>query len=140
MATLQNWYEILCIEHTATDKEIATAYRKQSKKCHPDKHPNDKAALARFLKLKEAVDVLTDPAQRRALDEKLKAVVQQKKREAEMDKERQGHKRKLEEREKTAGQTTTQLSELDQKKMEFKAKLKRDLEEKRAAKAKEEAK
>ena len=56
--SVENWYLVLGIKETATEKEISTAYRKGALKCHPDRFQNDKAASERFLKLSKAMEVL----------------------------------------------------------------------------------
>jgi curved DNA-binding protein CbpA len=62
-----NPYKTLNIEPDATDEEIRKAYRKLSKKCHPDLHGEEARPL--FENLKKAHDILIDPDQRAEYDE-----------------------------------------------------------------------
>lgn len=63
-----NYYEVLAIHYTATDREIKTAHRKLIKAAHPDS--NGENALASRLNV--ARDVLLNPAQRAMHDEDLR--------------------------------------------------------------------
>lgn len=63
-----DYYTILGISKTATDKEIKTAYRKLARKYHPDLNPDDKDAEIKFKKINEANEVLTNPANRKKYD------------------------------------------------------------------------
>lgn len=64
-----DYYKILGLEKSATDAEIKQAYRRLAMKYHPDRNPDDTAAAeAEFKKIKEAHEVLADPARRRAYD------------------------------------------------------------------------
>ena len=64
MATKRDYYEVLGVSKTASQDEIKKAYRKLAKECHPDLHPNDKNAEARFKEINEANEVLSDPDSR----------------------------------------------------------------------------
>jgi DnaJ-class molecular chaperone len=65
----QDYYAILGVPKTATEKEIKQAYRKLARKLHPDVNPGDKAAEARFKEINEAYEVLGDAAKRGKYDE-----------------------------------------------------------------------
>ena len=69
MANKRDYYEVLGIDKNATDEDIKRAYRKTAKECHPDLHPNDKEAEARFKELNEANEVLSDPDKRARYDQ-----------------------------------------------------------------------
>ena len=63
-----DYYKILGISKTATDKEIKTAYRKLARKYHPDLNPENKEAELKFKEINEANEVLSDPANRKKYD------------------------------------------------------------------------
>ena len=63
-----DYYKILDIAKTATEKEIKTAYRKLARKYHPDVNPDDKDAEIKFKEINEANEVLSDPENRKKYD------------------------------------------------------------------------
>lgn len=65
----RDYYKILGVPRTASDKEIKAAYRRLARKYHPDVNPNDKAAEERFKEINEAYTVLTDPQKRARYDQ-----------------------------------------------------------------------
>jgi curved DNA-binding protein len=65
----KDYYAVLGLQKTATDKEIKQAFRKLARKFHPDVNPGDKAAEARFKEINEANEVLSDPEKRKKYDE-----------------------------------------------------------------------
>lgn len=64
MFYIKNYYAILQVEPSATVAEIKKAYRKLALQYHPDKNANDTYAAAQFAEIKEAYEVLTDPAKK----------------------------------------------------------------------------
>jgi DnaJ-class molecular chaperone len=64
----KDYYKILGVNKTASEKEIKSAYRKLARKYHPDVNPGDKAAETKFKEINEAQAVLTDPAKRKKYD------------------------------------------------------------------------
>lgn len=68
MPTQRDYYEILNVERTASDSEIAVAYRRLAVKYHPDKNPGDEAAIERFKEAAEAFEVLSDADKRSRYD------------------------------------------------------------------------
>jgi molecular chaperone DnaJ len=64
----QDFYELLGVGRDASGDDIKKAFRKLAMQCHPDRHPNDKAAEQRFKDINEAYDVLKDDQKRSAYD------------------------------------------------------------------------
>lgn len=64
----KNYYVILGVGADATEEEIKSAYRREAKRCHPDRSGED---CEPFLAIREAYEVLGDPERRRAYDQKL---------------------------------------------------------------------
>jgi curved DNA-binding protein len=64
-----DYYKILGVEKTASEKDIKNAYRKLARKHHPDLNPNDPEANKRFQQLNEANEVLSDPEKRKKYDQ-----------------------------------------------------------------------
>jgi molecular chaperone DnaJ len=69
MADKRDYYEVLGLQKGASDDEIKKAYRRIAKECHPDLHPDDKAAEARFKEANEAYAVLSDPDKKAKYDQ-----------------------------------------------------------------------
>ncbi len=69
MADKRDYYEVLGLKKGATDEEIKKAYRQAAKANHPDLHPGDKAAEARFKEANEAYAVLSDPDKKAKYDQ-----------------------------------------------------------------------
>lgn len=61
-------YEALGLTKTATADEIKKAYRKLVRSNHPDLHPDDAGAEARFKAISAAYDLLKDPETRAKFD------------------------------------------------------------------------
>ena len=62
-------YEILGVSKSASAEEIQKAYRKLSKKHHPDRNPGDKQAEATYKEVQSANEILTDPAKKANYDQ-----------------------------------------------------------------------
>ena len=61
----RDFYEVLGISRTASEKEVRQAYRRLARKYHPDVNPGDKDAEAKFKEMNEAYQVLSNPDARR---------------------------------------------------------------------------
>lgn len=64
MFSIKNYYAILQVEPSASIAEIKKAYRRLALQYHPDKNNNDTYSAAQFAEIKEAYEVLTDPAKK----------------------------------------------------------------------------
>lgn len=67
-ASKRDYYTVLGVPRTASEKDIKSAYRKLARKHHPDVNPGDRAAEERFKEIGEAYGVLSDAAKRKKYD------------------------------------------------------------------------
>ncbi|MDP2561241.1 molecular chaperone DnaJ [Psychrobium sp. 1_MG-2023] len=65
----RDYYEVLGVSKTATEKELKKAYKRLAMKCHPDRNPGDESAVETFKELQEAYDILGDAQKRAAYDQ-----------------------------------------------------------------------
>jgi curved DNA-binding protein len=63
-----DYYKVLGLTKSASDKDIKKAYRKLARKYHPDLNPNDKTAEKKFKEINEANEVLSNPENRKKYD------------------------------------------------------------------------
>ena len=64
-----DYYKILGVDRNIPQKDVKAAYRKRAKQFHPDLHPNDPKAKAKFQALNEAYAVINDPDKRKKYDQ-----------------------------------------------------------------------
>ena len=64
-----DYYKILGVDKSIDQKDVKKAYLKRAKQFHPDLHPDDPKAKAKFQALNEAYDVIGDPEKRRKYDQ-----------------------------------------------------------------------
>ena len=74
MSTQREWFEkdyykVLGVSESATDKEITRAYRKLAKEFHPDANEGNAKAESRFKDISSAYEVLGDAAKRKEYDD-----------------------------------------------------------------------
>jgi curved DNA-binding protein len=62
-------YDVLGVSKSASADEIQKAYRKLSKKFHPDRNPGDKQADSSYKEVQEAYEVLNDPTKKAKFDQ-----------------------------------------------------------------------
>lgn len=65
----RDYYEVLGVSKGVSDEDLKKAYRKMAKQYHPDLHPGDKEAEAKFKECNEAYAVLSDAEKRRNYDQ-----------------------------------------------------------------------
>ena len=63
-----DYYKILGVDKSIPQKDVKKAYLKRAKQFHPDLHPDDPKAKAKFQALTEAYDVIGDPEKRAKYD------------------------------------------------------------------------
>ena len=69
MAAYKDYYEILEVPRSASQKEIRAAFRKLAAKHHPDRNKDDAQAEERFKEVNEAYTVLSDEEKRKVYDQ-----------------------------------------------------------------------
>ena len=67
----QDYYQVIGVTRTANADDIKKAYRRLALQWHPDRHPAEgrDAAEAKFKRISEAYEVLSDPEKRKRYDE-----------------------------------------------------------------------
>ena len=64
-----DYYKILGVDKDIPQKDVRKAFLKRAKQFHPDLHPDDPKAKAKFQALNEAYEVISDPEKRRKYDQ-----------------------------------------------------------------------
>jgi curved DNA-binding protein len=64
-----DYYKILGVDKDIPQKDVRKAYIKRAKQFHPDLHPDDPKAKAKFQALNEAYEVINDPEKRKKYDQ-----------------------------------------------------------------------
>ena len=67
-AKRRDHYRTLEIAYDASEADVKGAFRRLAKESHPDLHPGDASAVARFQRLVDAHSTLTNDSARRAYD------------------------------------------------------------------------
>jgi len=65
----KDYYRVLGVSDTASQKDVKSAYRKLSRQYHPDTNSGDKGAEERFKEVSAAYDVIGDAEKRKEYDE-----------------------------------------------------------------------
>ncbi|KAJ1030600.1 hypothetical protein NDA16_001508 [Ustilago loliicola] len=65
VAAAKDYYKVLGVDKSASERDIKRAYRKRAQKIHPDKHPDKHAE---FLELSDAYQTLSDAETRKIYD------------------------------------------------------------------------
>lgn len=64
-----DYYKILGVDKNIPQKDVRKAFLKRAKQFHPDLHPDDPKAKAKFQALNEAYNVISDPEKRKKYDQ-----------------------------------------------------------------------
>ena len=65
---MDNYYKILGVPKSATEKDIRQAYRKLARTHHPDVNPGNPAAEEKFKEINEAYSIISDADKRKKYD------------------------------------------------------------------------
>lgn len=68
LADKRDYYEVMGVDKNASDDDIKKAFRRLAKQYHPDLHPGDKDAEAKFKEVNEAYEVLSNSEKRERYD------------------------------------------------------------------------
>jgi molecular chaperone DnaJ len=65
---MDEYYDLLGVPRDASQEDIKKAFRRLARDTHPDANPDDPEAEAKFRRIAEAYEVLSDPQRRAAYD------------------------------------------------------------------------
>jgi molecular chaperone DnaJ len=65
----KDYYSILGVSRSASDKDIKATYRRLARQYHPDVNPGNKSAEQRFKEINQAYEVLSDTDKRKKYDQ-----------------------------------------------------------------------
>lgn len=65
----RDYYEVLGVQRSASERDLKDAYRQLALKYHPDKNPGNKEAEERFKEINEAYEVLSDSKKKQLYDQ-----------------------------------------------------------------------
>ena len=65
----RDYYEVLGVDKSVSEKDLKKAYRRVAMKYHPDRNPDNKDAEEKFKEASEAYEVLSDAQKRAAYDQ-----------------------------------------------------------------------
>lgn len=68
MSQKRDYYDVLGVNRDCSEDQLKKAYRRMSKKYHPDLNPNNKSAESSFKEISEAYEVLSDKNKRAQYD------------------------------------------------------------------------
>jgi DnaJ-class molecular chaperone len=65
----KDYYSILGVSRSATEKDIKAAFRRLARIHHPDVNPGNKSAEAKFKEINQAFEILSDADKRKKYDQ-----------------------------------------------------------------------
>lgn len=65
----KDFYAVLGVSKDVSEQDLKKTYRRLAREYHPDQHPDDAAAEAKFKEISEAYSVLSDPKERAEYDQ-----------------------------------------------------------------------
>lgn len=74
---MQDYYEALGVNRTASQTQIKAAFKKMAMRYHPDKNPGNKEAEETFKFLNEAYHTLSDPVKRSRYDSRFHIITEE---------------------------------------------------------------
>src|SRR5271170_6593312 len=65
----EDYYHLLGLDKSCSERDLKRAYRTLSKKYHPDKNAGNESAHNKFVQVAEAYEALSDPTTRKIYDQ-----------------------------------------------------------------------